>query len=77
MEMSEINDGAYLGFVDKKTAIFINEKNYKSKFEDFLADPDNLKWQEIARQGKEYVINNLSNDQATNSLVQLMREFSN
>ena len=77
MEISEINDASYLGFVDNETAIFINEKNYKKKFEDFLADPENNKWKEIADQGRNYVINNLSNDQATNSLVQLMREFSN
>ena len=75
--MTKTNDGSYLGFVDNETAIFINEKNYKKKFEDFLADPDNPKWEEIAAQGRDYVINNLSNDHATNSLVQLMREFSN
>ena len=75
MEMTKINDGSYLGFVDNETAIFINEKNYKKKFENFLADPDNPKWEEIATKGREYVFNNLSNVQATNSLVSLMREF--
>jgi len=75
MEMTRINDGSYLGFIDNETAIFIDEKNYKKKFEDFLADPDNLKWKEIATNGREYVINNLSNYQATDSLVSLMKEF--
>ena len=75
MEFTKINDGSYLGFVDNETAIFINEKNYERKFENFLADPDNPKWEEIATKGRQYVLENLSNDQATNSLVKLMREF--
>jgi hypothetical protein len=75
MEITETNDGSYLGFVDNETAIFINEKNYKKKFETFLADPNNPKWEEIATKGREYVFQNLSNNQATNSLVKLMREF--
>lgn len=75
MEFTEINDGSYLGFVDNETAIFINEKNYKKKFENFLEDPDNPKWEEIAIKGRQHALENLSNDQATNSLVNLMREF--
>jgi hypothetical protein len=75
MEFTETNDGSYLGFVDNETAIFINEKNYKKKFENFLEDPNNPKWKEIATNGRQYVLENLSNDNATNSLVNLMREF--
>ena len=75
MEMTKTNDGSYLGFVDNETAIFINEKNYKKKFEDFLSDPDNPKWEAIATKGRNYVLDNLSNDQATKSLVSLMKEF--
>ena len=75
MEFTEINDGSYLGFVDNETAIFINEKNYKKKFENFMEDPDNPKWEKIATKGRQHVLENLSNDQATNSLVKLMREF--
>lgn len=75
MEFTEINDGSYLGFIDNETAIFINEKNYKKRFEDFLEDPDNPKWEKIAKKGREYVLENLSNDQATKSLVNLMKEF--
>ena len=75
MEMTEINDGYYLGFKDGETAIFMNEKNYKNKFEEFLNDPDNKKWQEIACAGREYVLNNLTNKKAANNLVNLMREL--
>ena len=75
MEMTERNDGSYLGFKDGETAIFINEKNYKNKFEEFLNDTDNKKWQEIACAGREYVLNNLTNEKAANNLVNLMREL--
>ena len=75
MEMTERNDGYYLGFKDGETAIFINEKNYKNKFEEFLNDTDNKKWQEIACAGREYVLNNLTNEKAVNNLVNLMREL--
>lgn len=75
MESTETNDCSYLGFIDNETAIFINKKNYKKKFENFLTDPDNPKWEEIAIKGRQHVFKNLSNDQAANSLVKLMSEF--
>ena len=75
MEMTERNDGSYLGFKDGETSIFINEKNYKRKFGEFLNDPDNKKWQEIASAGREHVMNNLTNEKAVSQLVNLMREL--
>jgi len=75
MEMTERNDGSYLGFKDGETSIFINEKNYKKKFEEFLNDPDNKKWQEIASAGREHVMSDLTNEKAVNLLVNLMREL--
>ena len=75
MEMTERNDGSYLGFKDGETSIFMNEKNYKKKFEEFLNDPDNKKWQEIASAGREHVMNNLTNEKAVSQLVNLMREL--
>ena len=75
MEMTERNDGSYLGFKDGETSIFMNEKNYKKKFEEFLNDPDNKKWQEIASAGREHVMSNLTNEKAVNRLVNLMREL--
>jgi hypothetical protein len=75
MEMTERNDGSYLGFKDGETSIFMNEKNYKKKFEEFLNDPDNKKWQEIASAGREHVMSNLTNEKAANNLVNLMREL--
>jgi len=75
MEITEKNLGKYLGFRDDKTAVFINEDNYKKKFEDYLSDPDNSKWQEIATNGRKYVLDNLNNDVAADDLVELMRSY--
>ncbi len=35
MEITEQNSGSYLGFIDGQTFIFINEQNYKKKFEEY------------------------------------------
>ena len=75
MEITQKNDGYYLGFKDGETAIFINEQNYKDKFEEFLNDPDNPKWEEIANAGRQYVVDNLNNDKATEKLVELMKKL--
>ena len=75
MEITEKNDGLHTGFIDNETSIFINEKNYQAKLEEFVSDPDNPKWEEIADAGREYTMNNLTNDQATNELVKLMGEL--
>jgi hypothetical protein len=75
MEITEKNRGQYLGFKDNKSAIFINENNYKQKFEEYFSDKNNPKWEEIANEGKNHVLNNLSNDNAVNNLVEIMQEL--
>ena len=40
-----------------------------------MSDPDNPKWEKIAKAGREYTMNNLTNDQAIRSLVELMKEI--
>lgn len=75
MEITDQNNGESLGFVDNKTAIFINEKNYVNKFEQYLQDANNPKWKKIADAGREYVLTHLNNDVAVNSLVDLMEEL--
>ena len=76
MEITKKNRGEYLGFKDGESAIFINEKNYRQKFEAYLEDSENPKWKEIANQGKNHAINNLSNDRAVESLVELIKEIT-
>lgn len=75
MEITEKNNGEYLGFQNNENAIFINEQNYKQKFEEFLDDPDNEKWEIIAEKGRRHTLENLSNDKAAKDLVDLMKEF--
>ena len=40
-----------------------------------MSDPDNPKWEQIANAVREYTMNNLTNDQAVSSLVELMKEI--
>lgn len=72
MEITKQNRGEYLGFVDYETAIFINEKNYKEKFMEYLSDVENPKWEKIALEGRKYALDELNNDKAVESLVDLM-----
>ena len=44
----------------------------KNKFEEFLNNPDDPKWEKIADAGRKYAINNFNNAKACNSLVSLM-----
>jgi hypothetical protein len=72
MEITKQNRGEYLGFVDDQTAIFINEENYKEKFKEYLSDIENPKWAKIALEGRKHALNELNNDKAVDSLVDLM-----
>lgn len=75
MEITEKNGGEYLGYIDGETAIFINEDNYKNKFEEFLKNSENSKWEKIANAGRRHALENLNNDKAVESLVDLMEEL--
>ena len=75
MEVTEKNQASILGFEDGKNAIFINEKNYEKKLSEFISDPNNTKWAEIAENGRNYTMTNLTNDIAANSLVNLFKEY--
>ena len=75
MEATEKNQANILGFEDGKNAIFINEKNYEKKLSDYISDPNNAKWSEIAENGRYYTMNYLTNDVASNSLVEIFKEY--
>ena len=75
MEITKENRGEYLGFVDNETAIFINEENYKEKFKEFLDDPENPKWEKIANSGRKFVLENLNNNKAIESLIGIMEKL--
>ena len=73
MEVTDQNQAKTLGYEDGKTAVFINESNYKSKFQEYLDGPDDPKWRKIADAGRAYTMNNLTNDTAADKLHILMR----
>ncbi len=75
MEITELNEGKYLGYQDNKTAIFINSNNYKEKFAEYLSDLENPKWGKIAYDGRKYALENFNNDKAVDSLADLMKEI--
>ena len=73
MEITERNHGAYLGYEDGKSAIFINESNYSEKFQEYLDSQNDPKWERIAREGRRHTLENLSNDNGVAKLVSIMR----
>jgi len=75
MEVTEKNQAHILGFKDGENAVFITENNYKEKLQQFIDDPNNSKWEEIAKAGREYTLKNLTNDTAAESLVAVMKEL--
>ena len=75
MEITKQNNGKYLGYTDGENAIFINDKNYEEKFQEYLSDPDNKKWEQIASSGKEFTMKNFSNDEAVKQLIILFESM--
>ena len=75
MEITQKNQGKYLGFKNNEHVIYIDEKNYKNKFSEYLSDPLNPKWHEIAKNGYDFTMKNLTNDSAANSLLELFKEY--
>jgi hypothetical protein len=72
MEVTERNEAALLGFKDGETAVFVNEDNYKRRFEEYLAHSDDARWEEIALAGRAYAMESFSNDRAVEQLVDLI-----
>jgi len=78
MEITEKNYGKEIvEFEDGKSAIFINKDNYKEKFEEYLSDYDNPKWEKIAENGRKVALEEYNNDKGIESLVNLMKELLN
>jgi len=71
MEVNAENGCGELGFVDGHNAIFINEDNYKERLEEFINDPDNPKWETIAANGRQFVLENYENEIQLNKLIDI------
>ena len=74
MEITERNHGSFLGYEDGKSSIFIDESNYKERFQEYLDSPDDPKWETIAQAGRQHALENLSNDRGVEMLVNIMRK---
>lgn len=77
LEVNEKNKADFVGFKNNENAVFINEKNYKEKFQEYLENVEDTKWRNIAEKGRKFVIDNLNNDKAVESLVELMQRAIN
>ena len=77
LEVNEKNNADFVGFKNNENAIFINEENYKEKFQEYLENVEDKKWRNIAEKGRKFVIDNLNNDKAVESLVELMQRAIN
>ncbi len=74
MEITERNHGSFLGYEDGKSAVFIDESNYKERFQEYLDSQDDPKWERMAREGRRHALENLSNDKGVEILVKIMRK---
>ena len=77
LEVNGKNNVESFGFKDQENAVFINEKNYKEKFQEYLETYEDPKWKKIAENGRKFVMENLNNDKAVESLVELMQTALN
>ena len=75
MEVNDNNFAKNLGYRDNESAIFINEKNYKEKFDEYILDLNNPKWRKIANAGREHAMKTFNNDEGVNSLIEFFKEF--
>ena len=75
MEITKRNHGAFLGYEDGRSAVFIDESNYKKKLQEYVDSPDDPRWEGIASAGRRHALENLSNDAGVETLVKIMREL--
>lgn len=75
MEVNKNNDVDLLGFKDGIDCIYFTKSNYDEKFNQYLKDHKNPKWQEIAEAGKEYAWNNLTNDHSVVAIKQMIQKY--
>ena len=76
MEITEKNHGQYLGFRDGENCVVINEDNYEERFEEYLNNFDDPKWEKMADAGRSHAMRNFSNDKGGEDLLELIRELS-
>ena len=75
MEVNKNNDVDLLGFKNGVDCIYFTESNCDEKFNEYLKDHKNPKWQEIAEAGKEYAWNNLTNDHSIIAVKEMIQKY--
>ena len=72
IEMEKQYESAKAALEEMKNVIEIAEK----RFRDYLETKDDPKWESIAKSGREHVLKNLTNDNAIDSLIELIQKIS-
>ena len=62
----------HLEFTDDKNDVFVDETNYLKKSQECLDSKDSLRWKKMAHKGRRHVLENLSNCNDIEKLVNVM-----
>jgi len=76
MEVNEENGCGNLGFENGVSAVFINKHNYKRKMREYLRTQDDEKWQEIAEEGRRFVLSRYENKLQVEKLINLIKDIA-
>lgn len=74
VECNDKNGWEGYGFIDGENCIAINETNYIQKFDEYINEPDNPRWERIAKCGREFVMENYENQVQINKLIDLVMQ---
>lgn len=75
-ESTRSNQIEDLGFKDGVNCVFIDRKNHKKRFEQYLATPDASVWREIAEEGRQLVLDNYTNERQVKEFVQTVKSMA-
>ena len=75
MEINEVNGYEEFSFIDKENAIFITKDNYRERFNEFLDNPDDPKWEQIALNGRDLIEREYSNKVQVNKFIDILYQI--
>lgn len=75
MEVNEQNGYEEFSFVDRENAIFITKDNYQERFKEFLDNPDNPKWEQIALNGRDLIEREYSNEVQVSKFIDILYQI--
>ena len=74
LEITEQNGGRTLGYTDEKNAIFINEENYKERFDEYRKTRHDKKWTNLALRARDFVKDRYTCEHGVDKLVKYIKE---